>query len=86
MNKVLTKSIQTYNQNLFKARVEHSIVFYRECFTPTEKKSQLEFQNSCVKKIKNVAYIMFDVFPFVDVCRSINMKYSFKIIWHFNFG
>lgn len=25
-------------------------------------------------------YIMFDVFAFVDVCKSINMKYSFKTI------
>lgn len=25
-------------------------------------------------------YIMFDVFAFVDVCISINMKYSFKTI------
>lgn len=25
-------------------------------------------------------YVMFDVFAFVDVCKSINMMYSFKTI------
>lgn len=73
MNKVLAKSIQTYNQNLFKSRFEYSIVLSRMFYSYG--KTLISAGMPKLLREENIKmYIMFDVFAFVDVCKSINMK------------
>lgn len=65
MNKVLAKSIQTYNQRLFKSRFEHSIILSRMFYSNGKKLIAAGMPKQLREENINM-YIMFDVFAFVD--------------------